>query len=138
MTKKHSKKIKPTTPSYTSYTSYIVSTQWRKIIITAFILGLTEIFLIYNKPLVKKTSSEKSINNTSTNSNKIKEVNAYIEDDTIIPGMSGKEININKSFNNMKEYNTFVEDYLVYDNIIPIITLEDNIDKYYNICEGYI
>ena len=57
MTKKHSKKIKPTTPSYTSYTSYIVSTQWRKIIITAFILGLTEIFLIYNKPLVKKTST---------------------------------------------------------------------------------
>ena len=60
----------------------------------------------------------------------IKEVNGYIEADTIIPGMSGKKININKSFDNMKEYNTFIEDYLVYDNIMPTIKLEDNKDKY--------
>ncbi len=61
---------------------------------------------------------------------KVEEVNAYIEDDTIIPGMKGKEVNINKSYNNMKEYNTFIEDYLVYDNIIPTINLEDHKDKY--------
>ena len=60
----------------------------------------------------------------------IKEVNGYINEDTIIPGISGKEVNINKSYNNMKEYNTFIEDYLVYDNIIPTINLEENKDKY--------
>lgn len=61
---------------------------------------------------------------------KLKEVNGYIEDDTIIPGIRGKEINISKSFNNMKKYNTFIEEYLVYDNIMPTIRLEDNKDKY--------
>ena len=61
---------------------------------------------------------------------KTKEVNGCIKEDVIIPGISGKEINVSKSFNNMKEYNTFIEDYLVYDNIIPTISLEDNKDKY--------
>ena len=71
----------------------------------------------------------KEINSVKDNY-KIGAVNAYIEEDTIIPGKYGKEINVNESFNNMKEYNTFIEDYLVYDNIIPSITLEDNKDKY--------
>ena len=61
---------------------------------------------------------------------KVKEVNGYIEDDTIIPGIRGKEINVRRSFNNMKKYNTFVEEYLVYNNIMPTIRLEDNKDKY--------
>lgn len=86
--------------------------------------------------------TDKVINYINNNSNlmkqidsvkdeyKVDEVNGYIEEDTIIPGINGKEININKSFNNMKEYNTFIEDYLVYDNIIPTIVLEDNKDKY--------
>lgn len=60
----------------------------------------------------------------------VKEVNAYINEDTIIPGMSGKKVNVNKSYENMKEYNTFIVNYLVYDNIIPILKLEDNMDKY--------
>lgn len=61
---------------------------------------------------------------------KLEEVNGIINEDTIIPGISGKNINAKKSFNNMKEYNTFIEEYLAYDNVVPSIKLDDNKDKY--------
>lgn len=60
----------------------------------------------------------------------VKEVNAITNDDTIIPGIKGKKVNINKSFDKMKEYNTFMEEYLVYDSIIPVVSTENNMDKY--------
>ena len=76
-----------------------------------------------NSSLMKKINSVKE-------EYKVNEVNGYIDENTIIPGISGKKVNVNKSFDNMKEYNTFIEDYLVYDDIVPMIKLEDNMDKY--------
>ena len=80
-------------------------------------------YINLNSSLMKKIDSIKD-------EYRVEEVNGIIDEDTIIPGISGKKININKSFDNMKEYNTFIEDYLVYDNIVPSIKLDDNKDKY--------
>ena len=56
-------------------------------------------------------------------------VNAYIEGDKIIPGISGKKVNLQKSFLNMEEFGKFNEIYIKFDKIIPDISLNDNLDK---------
>ena len=55
--------------------------------------------------------------------------NATIEDNTIIPGISGKKVDKEASFFKMKEFGAFNEMFLVYENIKPNISLEDNKDK---------
>ncbi len=49
-----------------------------------------------------------------------------IDDLYIIPGLNGKEVNVNKSFSNMKEYEMFNEEAIIFNQIIPSISLEDN------------
>lgn len=57
-------------------------------------------------------------------------INSTIIDDIyIIPGINGKEVNIDKSFSNMHELNTYNEEYLIFNEIKPTISLEDNKDK---------
>ena len=63
---------------------------------------------------------------------KEKSIDAIITDDTIIPGISGKKVNINKSYKNMKEYGSYNEGLYVYDYIKPNISLSDNKDKIIN------
>ena len=58
-----------------------------------------------------------------------KPIDAVISNNTIIPGLSGLEININESYSNMKKVNTFIPDMLVFDSIKPSISLKDNLDK---------
>lgn len=59
----------------------------------------------------------------------IKPVNAIINDNTIIPGISGKEINPHKSLLKMEEFGSFNETYLIYNKIKPEISLDNNKDK---------
>lgn len=60
---------------------------------------------------------------------KVKSVNATIVDDSIIPGISGSVVNVEKSFQKMKSLNAYNEYYLVYDEVKPVISLNDNKDK---------
>ena len=56
-------------------------------------------------------------------------INAKIDGDTIIPGISGRKVNINKSYKKMKEYGSYSDKLYVYDYIKPDISLKDNKDK---------
>ena len=49
-----------------------------------------------------------------------------IDDNYIIPGLNGKEINVDKSFKQMKIESVFNEDLLVYNQVSPTNSLEDN------------
>ena len=60
----------------------------------------------------------------------IDKVEGVINDDTIIPGISGRYVNIKKSYKKMKKYGFYNESLYVYDYIKPDINLGDNIDKY--------
>ena len=60
---------------------------------------------------------------------KSKSIDAKIDGDTIIPGISGRKVNINKSYKKMKEYGSYNEELYVYDYIKPNISLSDNKDK---------
>ena len=70
----------------------------------------------------------KTIRNNSE-AYKVESVNAYIENNTIIPGIKGRKINDLDSFLNMKDFGTFNINYLIYDDIKPDISIEDNKEK---------
>lgn len=57
-------------------------------------------------------------------------IDAKIDDDTIIPGLAGKEIDINKSYSKMRKYGKYDQKLLVYKNVLPDISIKDNYDKY--------
>lgn len=57
-------------------------------------------------------------------------INATIKENTIIPGVSGKKINENKSYNKMKRYGKFNSSLIVYEKIIPKISITNNKNKY--------
>lgn len=61
---------------------------------------------------------------------KIESVNAIINDDEIISGLNGKQVNITKSYQNMKKLNTYNDNMLVFEEINPLITFKDEYDKY--------
>lgn len=61
--------------------------------------------------------------------NKTDSVSAIIVDNTIIPGLNGLEVDKNSSFSKMKSLGVFNDYYLVYKEIKPEVSLEDNKDK---------
>lgn len=80
-------------------------------------------FINKKDPLMKEIDSLKD-------NYKVLPVNAILEDNTIIPGVKGKEVNIDKSYDNMKMSGIFREDYLVYNDLLPSDMLSNNMDKY--------
>jgi hypothetical protein len=57
-------------------------------------------------------------------------IDASINKNTIIPGLSGENINLNKSYSKMKRYGQFEESLIVIKKIKPKISIENNKDKY--------
>ena len=68
------------------------------------------------------------IKNNQTKYNK-EPVNAIITKNTIIPGISGKKINLNKSYNKMQKINEYNPSLLVYDKINPNKSISNHFDK---------
>ena len=61
---------------------------------------------------------------------KILPINATINNDTIIPGLYGKRVLEKESYNNMKNVGLYLDNYFIYEDIIPDISLKNNYDKY--------
>ena len=61
---------------------------------------------------------------------KTEAISAKVEGDTIIPGVSGIEINVKKSYKKMKRINEFNDNLLVYESIKPKVSVEKVYDKY--------
>lgn len=56
-------------------------------------------------------------------------INAIILNNTIIPGLNGKIINIEETYQKMKKVNSYHESLLVFNEIEPFITINNNQDK---------
>ena len=54
----------------------------------------------------------------------------FIQNNKIIPGINGKKININKSYDNMKKIGYYDDSLLIYDDIEPSISIENNYSYY--------
>ena len=75
--------------------------------------------LIYKSELMKQILHEKDKHETDY-------INAIITDEYIIPGMNGIKVNEIDSYYNMKKINSFSVNKLIYDQIIPEVSLENN------------
>lgn len=60
---------------------------------------------------------------------RIEPEDAIIKENTIIPGISGNEIDVSKSYNRMKQIGKFNKNLLIFKNVKPKISVKDNIDK---------
>ncbi len=61
---------------------------------------------------------------------KIDSIDALIVGNSIIPGEVGKEIDYKKSFSKMKRYGAYNEILTVLKDVKPVISIDDNYDKY--------
>ena len=61
---------------------------------------------------------------------KIEPINASIVSNTIIPGINGKTINIDKSYKEMKQIGIMNKSLLIYDKVLPTISITNNKDKF--------
>lgn len=97
-------------------------------IFTLFILSLiytnsVTLLARNNDPIMKRIKYE-------YNSFQIESVNAAINNDSIIPGINGLEIDINKSYKYMKKINSYNKLLLKYKDIIPEISISNIYNKY--------
>ena len=57
-------------------------------------------------------------------------ISAKIVNDTIIPGVKGINVDVNKSYRKMKKYGYYNDKLYVYKKIKPKISMQDHLDKY--------
>ena len=97
------------------------------------LLGLVIFSFFYtNKTVSVIKEQDELMIKIKENSNKynINVIESKIDNDTIVPGINGKRVNINKSYENMKKIGIYNPNYLVYDIIYPKNKLKDNRNKY--------
>ena len=61
---------------------------------------------------------------------KIEATNAKIEKNTITPGSSGSKINLDDSFKKMKKYGSYNESLMVFEEVKPEVSINNNYDKF--------
>ncbi len=57
-------------------------------------------------------------------------VGAIVDEDTIIPGIKGREVDVIKSYENMKTGGIFREDALIFKDLSPSNSIDNNLNKY--------
>ena len=95
------------------------------IVLMIFSFYYTEKIALYaqnNTPLKKEIIVFKENNNISS-------LNAIINGSEIVPGINGLTVDVEKSYNTMKTYNTFRESNIVYEEVKPSISLADYPEK---------
>lgn len=60
----------------------------------------------------------------------VKPQDAIIKEDTIVPGIAGKTVDINKSYVKMKQYGKFDPNLLIYKQLSPAETLDHHYKKF--------
>lgn len=60
----------------------------------------------------------------------VEAINAYIKDNTIIPGISGLQIDYEKTYTHMKNYGTYNESLTTLKETKPEISIDDYYDKF--------
>ena len=76
-----------------------------------------------NDPIMKEIKN-------NLNKYKIESINATINNNIIIPGKEGQEVDVKKTYDAMREYGSYNENLIKIKEIIPTISINDNLDKY--------
>ncbi len=99
-------------------------------IIMTIILFIFSYFYTYKCiNFLKNNDSLMNIIKDNQDTYNINPYNAIITNNTMIPGIKGRVINLNKSYKKMKMINKFDESLLIYDYINPKISINNIFDK---------
>lgn len=97
------------------------------------------IFVLFVGTLIMTDKTSQVVKEQDELMLKIKEVSstykidvkeAVINENDIVPGTTGKVIDINKTYSNMKKRGIFDENYLIYKEILPKEKLKSHLNKY--------
>lgn len=88
-------------------------------------------FFVRDKTVSVMKDSDEIMINIKQNYQKYnqKSENAIVSKNTIIPGIKGRKVNINKSYQKMREYGKYNDQLYVYDYNNPKISIDNNKDK---------
>ena len=100
-----------------------------KIIITSILFTFSLLYLKYAIYITKENDNLMKIIKEKQNEYNADAKNAIITKNTMIPGKTGKRINLNKTYKKMKRLNRFSESLLVFDKIKPSKSIEHIYDK---------
>ncbi len=92
------------------------------ILISFYITEKVGLYVKNKHPIMEKIVIEKDNYLIASN-------NAIINENTIIPGISGKAVNVDASFLNMKKLGYYDPMYLIFDYTLPDISISNNKDK---------
>lgn len=105
----------------------------KKITRITFILLLSIFSFYYTNKSIELIREQdpimKKIRSTDEKYN-VQAVNAEIKENTIIPGITGKEINYQDSYTKMKQYGAYNEVLTTLKEVTPTISVDDYYDKY--------
>ncbi len=93
------------------------------ICVSFFITNQTAMVIKDSDPLMVKIKEQAS-------KYKVDAIDAKIVNNTIIPGLYGKKVNINSSYSNMKKVGIFTPSLLIYDDIELKTSLNNTFNKY--------
>lgn len=93
-----------------------------KIIITTILFIFSVFYIKHSIYILKENDKLMKIIKEKQNEYNTSPVNTIITNNTIIPGINGKKVNLDKSYNNMKGLNEFRESLLVFDIIKPSVS----------------
>lgn len=93
-----------------------------KIIITIILFIFSVFYIKHSIYILKENDKLMKIIKEKQNEYNTSPVNTIITNNTIIPGINGKKVNLDKSYNNMKGLNEFRESLLVFDIIKPSVS----------------
>lgn len=92
------------------------------IVCSFFLADKAMIYINSKNPIMQEINSKRK-------EYEIEAVNAIVKDNTIIPGINGSSVDIQKSFNKMDSLGYFNELFLVYNQVNPKNSIKDHKDK---------
>ena len=104
-----------------------------KRVIKIIVISLFTCFSFYYTNKVIEFSKERDpimIKLRSINKNKVSYVNGVLSSDTMLVGESGYEVDIEKSYEQMKKIDEYNDNLLYYIDVKPSILKKDNLDKF--------
>lgn len=112
-----------------------------KKIVESFIVLLLVLFSFYytDKAITILEQKDPLMKQIKQQQNKYKEksIDATIQDNYMIPGYAGIEVDLDKSFQKMKQYGSYSDSLLVFSQSKPTISISDYYDKYISSGNGF-
>ena len=103
---------------------------WKSYLITILILLFSFYYTYKSVDIVKNINPIMDKINKNSSKFERKPINATIKDNTIIPGIKGKEVDKEISYSKMKKYGKYNESLTRVKDVYPKISIKNNKDKY--------